>query len=74
MRPDQNVYVLFGSKLKSIAVRRPVAPAMCSASPNDTFDGRPITSVATAAKTAVMITTICFTSVHVTACTPPSIV
>ncbi len=53
---------------------RPVAPAMCSASPTDTWSGSCSSSTMTAAPTPAMITAICLTSVHVTACTPPTIV
>ncbi len=72
--PDQKVYWLVRSKLKSNVCMRPVAPASFSASTTPTSSGSPSTSTTTAAIRPATISTICFTSVQVTACTPPNIV
>ena len=60
--------------MKSIACSRSVAPATCSTGSTPMSSGRPRIRAATAAVTPTMMTTICFTSAQVTACTPPSIV
>ena len=72
MSPDQNVYVFFRLKVKSNTLSRPVAPARCNASLGDT--GMRSSSTVTTAVIATTMSTICFTSAHVTACTPPIIV
>ncbi len=72
MMPDQNVYVSFRENEKSNTRRRPVAPARRNAVSGLT--GRRTKSTTTTAMRAVMMTTICFTSAHATACTPPIIV
>jgi hypothetical protein len=72
MSPDQTVYVFVRLNEKSNVRSRPAAPAMASASPGAT--GMRTISTITIATTAVTISTICFTSAHVTACTPPNTV
>src|SRR5690348_11970000 len=72
MTPDQNVYVLVRLKEKSNVRRCPVAPAMWSAAAGET--GIFISSVITTAIIAATMSTICFTSTQVTACTPPIMV
>jgi hypothetical protein len=69
MIPDQKVYVLVRLNEKSNGRMRPAAPAMCSAAPGDT--GMRSRSTVTIATIATTISAICFTSAHVTACTPP---
>ncbi len=70
--PVQNVYVSLRSNEKSNARRRPVEPAIRSASSGPI--GMRTTSTIMMATSATMIRTICLTSAHATACTPPSIV
>ena len=73
MSPDQNVYVFVRLNEKSNTRRRPAAPAMCSASLGDT--GILMSSVIDdRERSRRRSRTICFTSTHVTACTPPTIV
>ncbi len=72
INPDQNVYVFVRLNEKSNTRRRPVTPARCSASIGDT--GICTSSAMTTATSAPMISTICLTSIQVTACTPPIIV
>ncbi len=72
MMPDQNVYWFVRLNVKSNVCRLPAAPAIRSAPNGDT--GSLMSSVITMARSAPTISTICFTSTHVTACTPPIIV
>ena len=70
----EGLFGFFKSNVKSSVKRRPVVPATCKASPTPISSGKPITRpTIAAAKPAIMIT-ICFTSVQVTACTPPNMV
>jgi hypothetical protein len=62
------------SKEKSKVRVRPVAAAMANPSPTDTPAGKPSTAAATTASMPKTIRTMIFTSVHVTACTPPNMV
>ncbi len=57
-----------------MVVSRPVAPATWRASPTPTPSGKLRIRTRTAAPTPPTITTICFTSAQVTACTPPNMV
>ncbi len=72
MTPDQNVYCSLTSKPKSKARSRPVAPAIRRASSGLTGIWKRSTTMI--ARSATTISTICFTSAHATACTPPNMV
>ena len=72
--PDQKVYGLVRSNEKSNVRSRPVAAAMPRPSVTLTPAGKPRIAAAITAKSPPTISTMIFTSVHVTAWTPPNIV
>src|SRR5579862_3229587 len=72
INPDQNVYVRVRSGVKSKTWRRPTAPANRNASSAPT--GIRTTRTTTTAINENVTSTICLTSAHATACTPPNIV
>jgi len=74
MVPDQKVYGLVRSNEKSKVRSRPVAAATPSPSVMLTPEGRPRIAAAITAKSPPTMRTMIFTSVHVTAWTPPNIV
>ena len=74
MVPDQKVYWLVRSKLKSNVRSRPVAAAMLKPSARPTPSGNPATAAVITANSPNTISPMIFTSVQVTACTPPNIV
>ena len=74
MVPDQIVYFSVRSKLKSTVSSLPRDPAKWSPSPTETPVGNCETMTISMTDSPKKMTIICFTSVHVTACTPPIIV